>query len=84
MARSFHLESGPLCHSRSFLALMLHFVSQERMSYITDDQSADGIAKVTHQSKSLSSTRSGSGKTSKTFDALDWLAQLTTQILSEA
>jgi len=43
-----------------------------RMSYITDDQSADGIAKVTYQSKD--------GRTSKTFDALDWLAQLTTHI----
>jgi len=42
------------------------------MSYVTDDQSADGIAKVTYQSKD--------GRTSKTFGALDWLAQLTTHI----
>jgi hypothetical protein len=46
--------------------------SQERMTYIPDDQSADGVAKVIYDSKD--------GKTTKTFDALDWLAQLTTHI----
>ncbi len=44
-----------------------------RLSHnITEDKSPDGIAKVIYQSKD--------GKTSKTFDALDWLAQLTTHI----
>jgi hypothetical protein len=42
------------------------------MTYVTEDKSPDGIAKVIYQSKD--------GKTSKTFDALDWLAQLTTHI----
>ena len=42
------------------------------MSYITDDQSPDGIVKVIYQSKD--------GRTSKTFGAIDWLAQLTTHI----
>jgi hypothetical protein len=42
------------------------------MTYITEHQSPDGIAKVIYQSKD--------GKTSKTFDGLDWLAQLTTHI----
>jgi len=46
--------------------------SQERMVYIRKDQSRDGIAKVIYQSKN--------GETSKTFDALDWLAQLATHI----
>ena len=44
----------------------------ELFNYITADQSPDGIAKVTYQSKD--------GRTSKTFGALDWLAQLTTHI----
>jgi len=38
-----------------------------RMSYITDDQSPDGVAKVTYQSKD--------GRTSKTSGALDWSRQ---------
>jgi len=46
--------------------------SQERMTYITTDDSPDGTAKVIYESKD--------GKTSKTFDALDWLAQLITHI----
>ncbi len=46
--------------------------SQERMTYIGADESADGIAKVIYESKN--------GKTSKTFEALDWLAQLVTHI----
>ena len=45
--------------------------SQERMTYIPANDSSDG-AKVVYESKD--------GKTSKTFDALDWLAQLTTHI----
>ena len=46
--------------------------SQERMTYIAADKSADGTAKVIYESKDA--------KTSKTFDALDWLAQLVTHI----
>jgi len=46
--------------------------SQERMTYIPADQSSDNIAKVIYQSKDA--------KTSKTFDALKWLAQLITHI----
>ncbi len=46
--------------------------SQERMTYIPGDESANGVAKVIYDSKD--------GKTSKTFDALDWLAQLVTHI----
>lgn len=64
-------------HDESALENLAHYViraafSQERMSYITNDQSPDGIAKVIYQSKD--------GRTSKTFDAMDWLAQLTTHI----
>jgi len=46
--------------------------SQERMTYIPAYESNDGIAKVLYESKD--------GKTSKTFDALDWLARLVTHI----
>ena len=46
--------------------------SQERMTYITADDSTDGVAKVLYESKD--------GKVTKTFNALDWLAQLTTHI----
>jgi hypothetical protein len=46
--------------------------SQERMTYIAADESVDGTAKVIYESKDA--------KTSKTFDALDWLAQLVTHI----
>ena len=46
--------------------------SQERMTYIPANDSLDGIAKVVYESKD--------GKTSKSFDALDWLAQLVTHI----
>ena len=42
------------------------------MSYVAPQDSLDGIAKVIYQSKN--------GKTTKTFDALDWLAQLVTHI----
>ena len=42
------------------------------MTYIAADESANGLAKVIYESKD--------GKTSKTFDALDWLAQLTAHI----
>jgi hypothetical protein len=46
--------------------------SQERMIYVASQDSSDGVAKVIYQSKDA--------KTSKTFDALDWLAQLVTHI----
>jgi hypothetical protein len=46
--------------------------SQERMTYIPAHDASDGVARVIYESKD--------GKTSKTFDALDWLAQLTTHI----
>ena len=42
------------------------------MTYIAAQDSLDGIAKVVYESKD--------GKTSKTFEALDWLAQLVTHI----
>ena len=46
--------------------------SQERMIYIAANDSSDGVSKVIYQSKDGTST--------KTFDALDWLAQLVTHI----
>jgi hypothetical protein len=46
--------------------------SQERMTYIPANDSSDGVSKVNYQSKDGTST--------KTFDALDWLAQLVTHI----
>ncbi|MBW1995960.1 MAG: hypothetical protein JRI77_16155 [Deltaproteobacteria bacterium] len=45
------------------------------MAYIPANDSSDG-AKVVYESKD--------GKTSKTFDALDWLAQLITHIPKKA
>ncbi len=42
------------------------------MTYIAADDSTDGMAKVLYESKD--------GKATKTFDALDWLAQLVTHI----
>jgi len=67
-------------HDEDALENLAHYIiraafSQERMTYITEDKSPDGIAKVTYQSKDC--------KTSKTFDALDWLAQLTMHIPSK-
>jgi hypothetical protein len=46
--------------------------SQERMNYLPAKDSRDGQAKVIYKSKD--------GRTSKTFEALDWLAQLVTHI----
>ena len=46
--------------------------SSERMIYIAAGELPDGIAKVIYQSKD--------GNRSKTFDAVDWLAQLVTHI----
>ena len=42
------------------------------MAYIAAEDSSDRVAKVIYQSKDA--------KTSKTFDALDWLAQLVIHI----
>ena len=42
------------------------------MTYIATNDSSDGVSKVIYQSKDGTST--------KTFDALDWLAQLVTHI----
>jgi len=42
------------------------------MIYIPAAETQDGVAKVIYESKD--------GRFSKTFDALDWLAQLTTHI----
>ena len=42
------------------------------MTYIAANDSCDGVSKVIYQSKD--------GTTTKTFDALDWLAQLVTHI----
>ena len=49
--------------------------SQERMTYIAANDSSDGVSKVIYQSKD--------GRSTKTFDALDWLAQLVTHIPSK-
>jgi hypothetical protein len=46
--------------------------SQERMTYLPAKDTLDGQAKVIFRSKD--------GRTSKTFEALDWLAQLVTHI----
>lgn len=46
--------------------------SQERMIYIPASDGSDGVAKVIYDAKD--------GKSSKTYDALDWLAQLVTHI----
>ena len=46
--------------------------SQERMRYIPAKDTFDGQAKVIYRSKD--------GRTLKTFEALDWLAQLVTHI----
>jgi len=46
--------------------------SQERMTYFPSGQAKNAVSKVIYRSKN--------GKTSKTFTALDWLAQLTTHI----
>ncbi len=46
--------------------------SQERMTYIPGYESKDGSAKVLYTSKD--------GKSKKIFEALDWVAQLTTHV----
>ena len=46
--------------------------SQERMAYITANDASDGISEIIYQSKDETST--------KTFEALDRLAQLVTHI----
>ena len=75
----FNVYCGPAIwpHDENALENLAHYIiraafSQERMTYVTEDQSPDGSPKVIYQSKD--------GRTSRTFDALDWLAQLTTHI----
>jgi len=75
----FNVYCGPAIrpHDHDALENLARYIvrasfSQERMNYITTDQTTDGIPKVIYQSKD--------GKTHKTFAALDWLAQLTTHI----
>jgi len=51
-----------------------------RMTYIPSSETKAGTAKIIYESKNLSPTNSGNGRSSKTFDALYWLAQLTTHI----
>ena len=50
-------------------------ISQERMLYISENESKDGVAKVIYKDKS--------GILSETFDAIDWLARLMTHIPSK-
>jgi hypothetical protein len=50
--------------------LLSMFFSQECMTYIAADESADGVSKVIYESKDAN--------TSKTFDALDYPRQRTT------
>ena len=50
-------------------------ISQERMVYVPSSEAADGLARVIYQAKD--------GGSSKTFPALDWLAQLVTHIPSK-
>jgi hypothetical protein len=42
------------------------------MTYIATDDSSDGVSKVIYQSQN--------GRSTKTFEALDWLARLVTHI----
>ena len=72
-----YCEAAIWPNDESALENLAHYViraafSQERMNYIAAGQSPDGIAKVICQSKD--------GTTSRAFDALDWLTQLTTHI----
>jgi hypothetical protein len=52
--------------------IILACFSQERMDYLSAKDSRDGQAKVIYKSKD--------GRISKTFQVLDWLAQLVTHI----
>ena len=70
----FNVYCGPAIwpHDEDALENLAHYIiraafSQERMTTITEQQSSDGTPKVIYQSKN--------GKTSKTFDALDWSRQ---------
>ena len=70
----FNVYCGPAIwpHDEDVLENLAHYIiraafSQERMTYISKQQSPDGTPKVIYQSKD--------GRTSKTFDALDWSRQ---------
>lgn len=47
-------------------------ISQERMTYIPENESKDGVAKVAYEGKTT--------RTNETFSAIDWLARLVTHI----
>ena len=59
---------------------MAAFFSQERMTYVAADDSADGVAKVFYESKDGKATKTFDAPVSSTGQALDWLAQLVTHI----
>ena len=76
----FNVYCGPAIwpYDEDALENLAHYIiradfSQERMTYIPANDSSDG-AKVVYESKA--------GKTSKAFEAVDWLAQLTTNTIS--
>jgi hypothetical protein len=48
--------------------------SQERMTYLPEE------SKVIYQSKACSRRRSGNGKKEKVFDALEWLAAMSSHV----
>jgi hypothetical protein len=48
--------------------------SQERMTYLPEE------SKVIYQSKACSRRRSGNGKEEKIFDALEWLAAMSSHV----
>ena len=50
------------------------------MTYISANDSCDGVAKVIYQSKDGASTKTFDAPVSSTGQALDWLAQLVTHI----
>ena len=75
----FNVYCGPAIwsHDEDALKNLAHYMiraafSQEKMTYVSKDQSPDRIPKAICQWKD--------GRASQTFDALDWLAQLTTHI----
>ena len=59
---------------------MAAFFSQERMTYVAADDSADGVAKVFYESKDGKAAKTFDAPVSSTGQALDWLAQLVTHI----
>ena len=75
----FNVYCGPAIwpHDKDAIENLARYIvrapfSQERMTYIPSCQSEDAVSKVIYHSKD--------GTCSKTFDALEWLDQLTTHI----